>query len=127
MLVTISKVIFAELAGGVTEWFEQIGDRRHPICDSMRRAWHADRQQPGADGVLTEDKSRRTCCAGLLTVSVGKKRAFLCETVDVGRTVSHYAEVVATKIRPTDVVAPDDQDVRFLLLLLCHLMFPSFF
>src|SRR5215813_13493650 len=74
--------------------------------------------------MLTEDKSRATRRAGLLTVSVGKKRAFLCEAVDVGGTISHHAKVVTTEIRPTDVVAPDDQDVRFLLLLLCHLFSP---
>src|SRR5262252_8338631 len=127
MLVAISKMILAELASGVTDGFEQIGNCRHPVCDSMRRARHADREQPGADGMLTEDKGCAPRGTGLLTVSVGKKRAFLCETVDVGGTVSHHAEVVTTKIRPTDVVAPDDQDVRFLLLLLCHLMFLSFF
>src|SRR5215813_10223266 len=112
MLVAISKVIFAELASSVTERFEQIGNRRHPVCYPMRRARHADREQPGADGMLAEDKGRATRGAGLLTVSVGKQRTLLRQPVDVGRAVSHHAKVVTTEVRPTDVVAPDDQDIR---------------
>jgi hypothetical protein len=54
MLVLISKMILAELAGGVAERFEQTGDRRHSVRDPMRRARHADRDQSRADGMLAE-------------------------------------------------------------------------
>ena len=58
--------------------------------------------------------------ATLLGVEVGEQRAFLRQSVNVGRFVAHHAEVVRTDIVDADV-APDDEDVRLLagLLRLC--------
>src|SRR5262249_3826345 len=62
-------------------------------------------------------------CATLLAVPVGEQRAFPGNAVDVGSAVAHNAKVVGAEVEPSDVISPDDQDVRLLLHLsnfLCH-------
>ena len=54
--------------------------------------------------------------AGLLAVVVGEQRAFLRDTVNVGRLVAHHALVVGADVPVADVIAPDDEDIGFLCL-----------
>ena len=56
-------------------------------------------------------KAARSCRAALLAVPVGKDCAFSTNTVDVGRAVAHDPHVVGADIKPTDVIAHDEQDV----------------
>jgi alpha-1,2-mannosyltransferase len=53
----------------------------------------------------------------LLAIGVGEHHAFLGEAIDVGCPVAHNTVTVTTKVVYTDVIAPDDQDVRLLLRL----------
>jgi hypothetical protein len=50
----------------------------------------------------------------LLTIPVGKERAFLCDAVNVRRFVAHHALIVCAEVPIADIVAPDDEDVGFL-------------
>ncbi|MNC76988.1 hypothetical protein D3C75_1288330 [compost metagenome] len=44
---------------------------------------------------------------------MGKQHAFLGDTVDAGRFIAHHALVVGADIEDADVIAKDDQHIRF--------------
>ncbi|MNF08375.1 hypothetical protein D3C80_2087840 [compost metagenome] len=44
---------------------------------------------------------------------MGKQHAFLGDAVDARRFIAHHALVVGTDIEDADVIAKDDQHVRF--------------
>ncbi len=77
MRVLVAEMVFAELAGGVALRLEQVGDRRRPIRNALRRTRHADGQQPGAERMLPQDERGAARRAALLRVGVGKQRALL--------------------------------------------------
>ena len=62
-------------------------------------------------------KALRPGRAALLGVVVGEHRAFLADLVDVGRLSDHQAAMIDARLHPADVVAHDEEDVWFLLLL----------
>src|SRR5205823_3182599 len=125
----VAQVILAELAAHVAVRLEQFGDRRVLRLDSQRRSRQADLGQAGADRRLTHDERRAPGRAALLSVPVGEACAFPGDAVDVRRPVSHDAAVVAARVEPADVIAPDDEDVRLLARprpsLLAHLTLPG--
>jgi hypothetical protein len=53
--------------------------------------------------------------AALLAVGIGEKHSLVGNPVDVGREVAHQSAAVATQVGDADIVAPDDEDVRFLV------------
>src|SRR5262249_29639501 len=67
---------------------------------------------------LAGDERRASGRAALLAVPVGEAGALAGDAVDVRRLVPHDAAVVATRVEPANVVAPDDEDVRLLAILL---------
>ena len=114
LLVAIAEVIFAELAGGVALRLEHRGDSWNRVLHALLGARHADLGETGAKPALTGDEAGATCCAALLCVVVGEHHAFVGDAVDVGRGVAHHALGEAAQVRLTDIVAPHNQDVRFL-------------
>ncbi len=113
VLVHVAEVVLAELAGGIAEGLEQFGDRRVLGGPADRRAGHADLAHPGAVHALPADERRPARGAALLTVGVGEAHAFVGDAVDVRGAIAHQAVAVATQVADPDVVAPDDQNVRF--------------
>ena len=113
ILVLVAEVVLAELAGGVAERLEQFGDRRIFRLQADIGAGHADLGQPGADRVLAGDERGAAGRAALLAVVVGEGHALVGDAVDVGRAVAHLAAAVVADVPPADVVAPEDEDVRF--------------
>ena len=107
-------MVLAELAGGVAEVLQQAADRRIELAHAHRRAGEADLGQPGADAVLAGEERRAAGGAALLAVVVQEANAFLGDAVDVGRLVAHQAVAVGADVGDADVVAEDDEDVRFL-------------
>ena len=105
-LVQVAQVVLAELSGGVAEVLHEVGDARVFGLQADVRARQADFGQPGADGRLPGDERRAPGGAALLPVPVGEPRAFVGDAVDVGRAVAHDPAVVATRVKPPDVVAP---------------------
>ena len=51
--------------------------------------------------------------AALLPVEVGEHRAFFGNMIDVRRAVTHDTVIVATDVKPADVVGHDEKNVRF--------------
>src|ERR1700739_2267208 len=81
---------------------------------AQRRPGQAHLGQAGAVRVLASDERRPPRGATLLRVIVGEQHPFGGDAVDVGGPVSHQPVAVATEVALTDVVAPDDQDIRFI-------------
>jgi len=114
ILVAIAKMIFADLRRRVAVGLEQFGDCRILVLQALFRRWHADFQQAGTEGCLSEDERGTPCRAGLLRVVVGEQRAFLGDAVDVRRASAHHAAMVGADIPDAHVVGHDDDNVGFL-------------
>ena len=112
-LVAIADVVLAELAGGVAEVLQQAADGGIELAHAHRRAGEADLGEPGANAVLAGEERRAAGGAGLLAVVVEEADALFGDAVDVGRLVAHQAVAVGADVGDADVVAEDDQDVRF--------------
>jgi hypothetical protein len=113
VLVQVAEVVLAELAGGISQRLEQLGDRRILCGPADVGTGHADLAHPGAVHALSADERGATRRAALLTVGIGKPHSLVGDAVDVGRAIAPQAVAVATQIGDPDVVAPDHQDVRF--------------
>ena len=118
-LVEIAQMVLAELTGHVAMVLEQFGKSRVLLRETFLCARQADLQQAGSKRALTGEERRPTGGAALPAVPVGEQRPFVGDTVDVGCLVAHHAAVVGADIEPTDVVAPDNQDVGFVCGLGC--------
>ena len=68
VLVPIAEVVLAELAGGVAERLEQLGDGRVLRLKPHRGAGHPDLGQTGANRVLAGDEGGAAGGAALLRV-----------------------------------------------------------
>ena len=112
-LVPVAQVILAELPGGVAEWFQQLGDRRHRGWQTDRRAGNTDLGQASAINALAGNEGGASRGATLLTIRIGEEHALLGNAVDVGRPITHQPLGVAAQVGDADIVAPDDEDVRF--------------
>ena len=115
MFVAVAEVVLAELRGHVALRLEQLGDRDVPRLQPFLRARQADLEHAGAEARLAGDEARAPGGAALLAVPVGEQRAFLGDAVDVRRLVAHHALVVGADVPVADVVAPEDEDVGFLV------------
>ena len=113
-LVPVAEVVLAELAGGVAHGLERRGHRHSLRGDAGRRARLTDRGHAGANRQLTGDEVRATRGAARLRVVVGEPHSLGGQLVQIRRTTGHHALVVGTDVKPADVVAHDDDDVRLL-------------
>ena len=77
----------------------------------------ADRGHAGADRQLAGDEGRPARRAARLGVVIGEQHALVGELVEVRRPPGHHAAVVGADVPDADVVAHDDDDVRFGLIL----------
>ena len=91
MFVAVAEMVLAELAGGIALRLHDVGDRRHPVLDTMGIARHTDRQKPGAERLLAENEGSAAGGAALLAVAVGEDRTLARDAVDVGRAIAHHA------------------------------------
>ena len=80
----------------------------------MRATGHADRQQAGAEGMLPENERRTASSTALLGIGVREQGPFLGDPIDVRGVVPHDAMVVGTDVVHTDVISPQDDDIRLL-------------
>jgi hypothetical protein len=110
-------VVLAELPGRITQRFEKFRNGRVFRAQAYIRAGCTNFGESGADGLLPGDESCPAGSAALLRIPGVKKRAFLCDAVDVRRLVTHHAVVVTTRVKPADIIAHDDKDVRLLGLI----------
>ena len=116
----VAEVVLAELAGGVAEVVEELGDRRGAGLEVGRAARQLRRDHAGPERVHAGEEGVAPGGAALLGVVVGEERAFLADAVDVRRLADHQAAVVDRRLHVADVVAHDEEDVGLGLLLRRH-------
>ena len=97
-LVAVAEMVLAELAGGIAERLEQLGDGRVFLLQSERGARQADLGQSGANACWPVMNDAAAGGAALLGVVVGEDHAFLGDAVDVGRLIAHQAARVGAEI-----------------------------
>ena len=90
VLVAVTEVVLAELAGGVALGLEQARDGRILDLHAFLGARQADLREAGAEHRLPHDERRAAGGAGLLTVVIGEDHAFVRDAVDVGCLVPHH-------------------------------------
>src|ERR1700720_3872432 len=116
MLIVVPQVVLAELGSRVALLLEKVGDCGGPVGDSGCGTREADGQQARPKRVLPQNEGGAACRAALLSIGVGEDRTFFRQAINVGRSVAHYSEVVGANVVNADVIAPDNEDVGFLLL-----------
>src|SRR4029077_8150987 len=121
--IAVAEMVFAELTRGIAEWLEHLGNGRIFRLQSDSGTGHSDFGQAGAERVLAGDESCASSSAALLAVVVGKGDTFGGDAVDVWRPVAHHATAEVADVPCTDVIAPEDQDIR---LLCSHDLFLPF-
>ena len=92
---------------------QQLRDRRVFFLEADGRARHADLCQSRAHRILSCDEARAARRAALLRVIVGKRHALFRHTIDIRRPVAHHALAKMADVPHPDVVAPENQDIRF--------------
>src|SRR5215813_7120383 len=107
-------MILPELARCISMRLEQLGDRWILGTHPKRSAGQSHFAQSRAKDALPHDECGPTSRAALFTVVIRKTHTFVSNTIDVGRAVTHQAVGVATEIANSDVVTPNNEDVRFL-------------
>src|SRR5262249_45157800 len=122
-LIEIAEMVFAELARGISEGFQQLRNRRIFCLKTNRCCWHADFRQARSKDALARDERRPSRSARLFPVRVCEHHPFTREAVDVRRLVAHQTVRVAAEVGDADVVSPDHENVG--LSLLRHSVTPS--
>jgi hypothetical protein len=112
VLVEVTEVVLAEMAGGVSLGLEQLGQGGIVGTEAQVFPGQANAQETGTERALAGDEGAAPGGAGLLAVGIGEDDAFLGDTVDVRCAVAHDAHVVGTKVPVAEVIAEDDDDVR---------------
>ena len=111
MLIAVTEMVLAELAGAVAERLQQ---RRDGGVLGAKAQW-SPRQphlaQAGAEHALAADEGGAAGGAALLGVVVNEAATLLSNPVDVGGLVPHQTVAVATEIALADVIAPEDENV----------------
>ena len=113
----VAQMVLTELAGIVAEIEQELGDRRGAGPQIRRAAGQLRRDHAGAQRMHAGEEGVTTRRAALLGVVRGKHRAFVADLVDIGRLSDHQAAVIDAWLHPADIVAHDEEDVWFLLLL----------
>ena len=116
-VVGVTEVVLAELTRLVALPLEQLGNGNVPRLEPFLRAGQAYFEHAGTEADLAGNEARATSGAALLAVPVGEQRAFLRDAINVRRLVAHHALVVGADVPVTNVVSPENEDVR---LFCCH-------
>src|SRR5262245_60474607 len=115
MLITIALMVLAELAGGVAQTLHHSRDRHVGLLPAFLRTGQSDFRHAGADRHVATDERRAPSGAALLAIVVGERKAFPRQPIDIRRLIAHHAAVVVADVPGADVVAPDDEDVGFIV------------
>ena len=109
----VAQVVLAELAGGVAEIEQELGERRSAGPQIGRAAGQLRRDHAGAQRIHAGEEGIAPGGAALHGDVVHEDRAFVADAVDVGRFADHQAAMVDARLHPADVVAHDEEDVGF--------------
>src|SRR5687768_9043535 len=120
MLVTVAEVVLAELPCRVAEALHDGGDGSVGPLPAFLGSGQADLCHASAHRHVAADERGPAGGAALLPVVVGERHAFSRNAVDVRRPVAHHAAVVVADVPSTDVIAPNNEDIRWFPSRLSH-------
>ena len=118
-LVPIAQMVLAKLPSRVAHRFQHGSDGRRLIRHADRGPGLPDRGEPGADRQLASDEVGTAGRAARFGVIVGEHHSFGSQLIEVRRPAGHDTPVIRADVEPTDVVTHDEDNIWFLLLLLC--------
>src|SRR5262245_43031869 len=110
-------MIFAELASRIAHGLERGVYRWCLIGHALGRACLTNSGQPGAERYLSGDEVRPARRATCLRIVVSEHHSLRRQLIEVWRSARHQAAVICADVRPTDVIAHNEDDVRPLWLL----------
>src|ERR1700722_14300166 len=116
-------MVLAELADGVAMRFEQLGHRWIVRTQTDIGPRHTNLGEASTDRILASNERSSSRRAALLGIVVCEGDAFVGYTVDVRCAVAHLSTAIVADVPPADVVALEDEDVRFALLSHFNLLF----
>ena len=111
----IAEMVLAELAGGVAEIMQELGERRCSRSQIGDAAGKLRRDHAGAQGMHAGEEGVPSRRAALLGIVGHELRTLVAEAIDVGRFADHQATMINARLHPADVVAHDEQDVGLFL------------
>ena len=114
--ILVAQMVFTELPGGIALRLQQLGNRRVFLAQPQIRPRHPDLAQAGAKHALPGDERGTAGGAALLGVVIGERHAFIGNPVDVRGAIAHHAFCIGADIGLADVIAPDDDNIRFLIV-----------
>src|SRR5262249_22264196 len=107
----VAQVVLAELAGGVAEIEQELGEGRRAGSQIGRAAGQLRRDHAGAQWIHAGEEGVAPGRAARHRDIVHKLRASLRDAVDVGRFPDAQALMVDAPLHPADVIAHYGQDV----------------
>src|SRR5712692_4366983 len=99
----IAEMVLAELAGGVAEVQQELGEARRAGPQVGRAARQLRRDHARAQRLHASDEGVAPSRATLLGVVVHELAAFLGDTVDIWCFPDHQAAMITTRLHPADV------------------------
>jgi hypothetical protein len=112
-LIEVAEMVLTELTRGITHGLEHRSNGHRLWGYTDWRTGLADRGQTRADRELAGDEVSAAGRAACLGVVVSEVHALSGELVEVRRPICHHALVVGANIPDANVVAHDDDDVRW--------------
>src|SRR5271169_1174685 len=109
-------MVLAELPSGITHRLKSHGDGGSLGGKADRRASLTYRRHSSANGQLTSDEVRAASRAARFGVIVGEHHSLGGELVDVGSLSRHHSPVISAHVEPANVVAHDEENIRFFCL-----------
>ena len=99
-LGVVAQVVLAELAGGVAEVEQELGDRRGAGPQPGRAAGKLRRDHAGAQRMHAGEEGVAPGGAALLGVVVHEDRALIADAIDVGGFPDHQAAMIDARLHP---------------------------
>ncbi len=116
ILIQVTQVVLAELVGLVALRLQYSSERHGLIRQSHVCPSLTDGGQTRADWQLTGDEISAAGSTASLCIVIGEAHSLRCQLVEIRRFSRHYALVVGADVEPTNIIAHDDENVRFLIL-----------
>ena len=116
MFVAVALMILAELASDIALRLENPRHGHIGLLPAFLRTGNANLGHARAKRIVAADEGRTARGAALLSIVVGESHALGCDTVNIGRAITHKAAVVVTDVCDANVIAPDHKDVGLCLL-----------